>query len=79
MEVILTMFDIIVVFLLFVIILVSEHLRHKESEQWQNERKNLLDRIQAKDFVEYKQFETSEEPQQYDEPEEDPYKNYMEV
>jgi hypothetical protein len=35
----------------------------RERQQWAVERKQLLDRIQAKDYSEYKRFEQVKEPE----------------
>jgi hypothetical protein len=36
----------------------------RERQQWAVERKQLLDRIQAKDYAEYKRFEQPKEPEE---------------
>lgn len=51
-----------------------EFLFTKERKCWQEERQKLLDRIQAKDFLEYKRAELMEKPKPKEEKEEK--KNY---
>lgn len=36
----------------------------RERKLWTDERQKLLDRVQAKDFIEFKKYETPKEPKQ---------------
>ena len=52
------MIDYIIIYAITAIILITrEYYFMCERKQWTNERQKLIDRIQAKDFVEFKNYE----------------------
>jgi len=56
--------QIIIIYSLTILILsIREYFFMRERQQWAVERKQLLDRIQAKDYSEYKRFEQVKEPE----------------
>jgi hypothetical protein len=67
--------QIILYVITFLILLTREYFSFKERNAWQDERQKLLDRVQSKDFLEFKKYEEVKEVPE--EKEEKPIYDYL--